>query len=70
MQQYWFTIIQRLNIIFKRSLYIGVGTCLLGLNNELPTGFENRDLLHILLHVSWSCGPLIKGPLLTSGCIQ
>lgn len=54
-QQFWTTIIQQLNVIFKRHLHLGARTCLLGLNDELPADFLNRDLLHILLHCARKC---------------
>lgn len=53
MQQFLYAIIQQLNLIFKCPLHIG--SSLLGLNNELPAVFKNRDLLHILLQCAQKC---------------
>lgn len=54
-QQFWSTITQQFNVIFKRHLHLGARTCLLGLNDELPADFRNRDLLDILLHCARKC---------------
>lgn len=32
------------------QLWLGAKTCLLGLNEEIPSDSQNRDLLHILLY--------------------
>ena len=68
-QQFWSTIIQQFSIIFKCHLHLGARTCLLGLNEELPAGFRNRDLLDILLHCARKCIMVLwisdKAPTLT-----
>lgn len=53
--QFWESVIDKLRLIFRYQLQLGARTCLLGLNDELPDNFRNRDLLHILLHCARKC---------------
>ena len=54
-QQFWTVVVQQFNVIFKSHLQLSARTCLLGLEDELPADFHNRDLLHILLHCARKC---------------
>lgn len=48
LQQFWDLISLQLNSIFEFPFQLGVRTCVLGLNDEIPLHLQNRDLLHIL----------------------
>lgn len=53
-QQFWITIAQQLDKIFKQPLHLGARTCALGLPDELPADL-NTKLVHILLHCAPKC---------------
>ena len=53
--RFWTSVIDKLCAIFKCQLNLGPRTCLLGLEEDLPARFSEKDLLHILLHCARKC---------------
>ncbi len=54
-QQFWTGVLRELENIFCCSLQIGPMTCLLGMNQELPSRFQGTHLLQIVLHCARKC---------------
>lgn len=54
-QQFWMGVVKELEKICHCSLEIGPKTCLLGMNQELPSRFQGTHLLQILLHCARKC---------------